>query len=97
MFQQNQLTDFMLTTDGMRIPCHKVLLAASSKFFRIKFIINPESLEHNRLEIEDIEFETLRSIVSFIYSGSIQLTVKKTEKLNSSQYQSLVTRTDQHV
>ncbi len=71
----------MLTAEGQSIPCHRVLLAAASKFFHDKFVTHPESLDHNLLDIEDVDYDTLRSIVSFIYSGRVQLTVEKTEKL----------------
>ncbi len=71
----------MLIAEARSIPCHKVLLAASSEFFRDKLIINPESLEHNILEIEEIDFDTLTLVVSYIYSGNIELTVETTEKL----------------
>ncbi len=81
LFQHDHLTDVMLAAEGRSIPCHKVLLAAASKFFYDKFITNPESLEHNILDIDDIDFDTLTSVVSFIYSGNIELTVEKTEKL----------------
>ena len=81
LFQQDHLTDVMLAAEGGSIPCHKVLLAAASKFFYDKFITNPESLEHNILDIDDIDFDTLRSVVAYIYSGNVELTVEKTEKL----------------
>ncbi len=81
LFQQDQLTDVMLAADGQSIPCHKVLLAASSKFFHDKFITYPDSMEHNLLDIEGVDIDTLISIVSFIYSGRIELTVEMTEKL----------------
>ena len=81
LFQQDELTDVMLAAEGQSIPCHRVLLAAASKFFHDKFVVNPESLEHNLLDIEDVDFDTLTSIVSFIYDGRAQLTVEKTEKL----------------
>ncbi len=50
LFQQDYLTDVMLGAE---------LLSAASKFFRDKFITNPESLEHNILDIDDIDFDTL--------------------------------------
>ena len=81
LFQQDHLTDVMLAAEGRSIPCHKVLLAAASKFFCDKFITNPESLELNILDIDEIDFDTLASVVSFIYSGNIELTVEKIEKL----------------
>ncbi len=81
LFQQEHLTDVMLAAEGQSIHCHKVLLAAASKFFHDKFITNPEKLEHNILDIEDIDFDTLTSVVAYIYSGNIELTVEKTKKL----------------
>ncbi len=81
LFQQDELTDVMLAAEGQSIPCHRVLLAAASKFFHGKFVVNPESLEHNLLDIEDIDFDTLRSIVYFIYSGHADFTVEKTQKM----------------
>ncbi len=81
LLQKDELTDVMLAAEGRSIPCHKVLLAAATKFFRYKFITHPESLEHNILNIEDMDFDTLTSVVSFIYSGDIDLTMEKTEKL----------------
>ncbi len=77
LFQEDELTDVMLTAEGQSIPCHRVLLAAASKFFHDKFVTHPESLDHNLLDIEDVDFDTLRSIVSFIYSGRVQLTGRK--------------------
>ena len=81
LFQQDHLTDVMLAAEGRSIPCHKVLLAAASKFFRDKFIIHPELLEHNILDIDGIDFDTLTSVVAYIYSDNVELTVKKTETL----------------
>ena len=81
LFQQDELTDVMLAADGQSIPCHRVLLAAASKFFHNKFVVHPESLEHNLLDIEGIEFDTLTDIVHFVYNGRVVLTLEKTEKL----------------
>ncbi len=80
LFQQDELTDVMLAAEGQSIPCHRVLLAAASKFFHDKFVVKPESLDHNLLDIEDIDFDTLTSVVSYIYSGQVSLTVEKTER-----------------
>ncbi len=83
LFQQGKLTDVMLpgTGSGQSIPCHRVLLAAASTFFYEKFVVHPESFEHNLLNIEGIDFDTLTDIMSFVYDGQVQLTVEKTEKL----------------
>ena len=56
----------MLAAEGQSIPCHRILLAAASKFFYDTFVLNAETLEHNVLDIENVDFENLTLIVSFI-------------------------------
>ncbi len=80
-FQEDQLTDVMLAADGQSIPCHRVILSAASKFFFDKFEVHPESVEHNLLVIDGIDFNTLKSAVYFVYNGRVELTLKKAEKL----------------
>ncbi len=80
-FQEDQLTDVMLAADGQSIACHRVILSAASEFFFDKFEVHPESVEHNLLVIEGIDFDTLKAAVHFVYNGRVELTLKKTEKL----------------
>ncbi len=79
--QQDQPPDIMLAAEGQSIPCHRVLLAATSHFFHDKFFTSSGPLEQKRLDIEDIDFDTLTSVVSFIYSGDIELTPENALKL----------------
>ncbi len=75
LFENEELTDIMVAAGGQSIDCHKVLLASASEFFRRKFVTDPESMRHNLLEIENVDFPSLKAAVSFIYSGEIALTV----------------------
>ncbi len=81
MSQHDQMTDVMLVADGKSIACHRLLLAAASKFFFDKFEVHPESVEHNLLDVEGIDFDTLKDIVYFVYNGRVELTLKKIEKV----------------
>ncbi len=82
IFQHDELTDVMLAAEGQCIPCHRVLLPAASQFFHHgNFVVHPESLEHNILDIEGIDFDILTVIVSFVYNGLVELTLEKTEKV----------------
>ncbi len=76
LFQQEKLSDIMLMAEGQSIPCHKFLLAAASGYFYNRLVVEPESIEHNLLEVKDISFLTLRVIVSYIYTGHINITVE---------------------
>ncbi len=93
LFQQETLSDVMLMAEGKSIPCHKFLLAAASKYFYNKLIVATDAVNHNLVEIDDITFQTLKTIVSYIYTGNINITLEnagdvisacKVLKLNSA-------------
>ena len=72
--KKDKLTDVMLVAEGRSIPCHKVVLAAASDFFQRKLISEDNEsgdVIHNLLEIENIEFSTLKQVVDYIYTGSL--------------------------
>ncbi len=93
LFQQETLSDVMLMAEGQSIPCHKFLLAAASEYLYNRLVVASDAVDHNLLEIEGISFQTLKVIVSYIYTGNINITVQnagdvisfcKTLKLNSA-------------
>ncbi len=71
----------MLMAEGQSIPCHKMLLASVSEYFRRKFVTEANAMENNLLEIEGITFHTLKLIVSYLYSGKININVENIKKL----------------
>ncbi len=77
LFQQGKLTDAKLLADGQSIPCHRVLLAAASKFFYQKRCM----LLEDNVGVEGFDFATLKAIVSFVYAEHVKVTVEKVEKL----------------
>ncbi len=38
-------------------------------------------MEHNLLDVENVDFVTLKAVVSFIYTGEIDLTTENVKKL----------------
>ncbi len=76
MFQQEILSDVMLMAEGQSIPCHKILLASASEYFYTKLVAASDASAHNLLEIEGISFKTLKAIVSYIYTGHVNITVE---------------------
>ncbi len=76
LFQQETLSDVMLMAEGQSIPCHKFLLASASEYFYNRFVVEIETDNHNLLEIEGISFNALKVIVSYQYTGHINITEK---------------------
>ncbi len=78
LFQQETLSDVMLMAEGQSIPCHKFLLAAASDYFHNKLIVDAEAVNGSLLEIEGISFTTLKVIVSYLYTGNIDIIEENT-------------------
>ncbi len=76
LFQQETLSDAMLMADGQSVPCHKFLLAAASEYFYNRLVMDNDSINHNLLEIEGISFSALKVIVSYLYTGNINITAE---------------------
>ena len=70
-----------LISDGFKIPCHKLLLALHSEYFRKFFAYSMNSFqESKKIEIMSIGPSTLYSIKTFLYTGEVNLTRKTLRK-----------------
>ncbi len=74
LFQQETLSDVMLIAEGQSIPCHKFLLAAASEYFYNKIVEDTSFVNYGLIEIEGISFSALKVIVSYLYTGNINIT-----------------------
>ncbi len=76
LFQQETLGDVMLMAEGRSISCHKFILAAASEYFYNKLVVENDTVNHCLLEIEGISFSALEVIVSYVYTGNINITTE---------------------
>ncbi len=76
LFQQETLSDVMLMAEGQSIACHKFLLAAASEYFYDRLVVDTESLNSVLLEIEGVSFSVLKVIVSYLYTGNINISLE---------------------
>ncbi len=81
LFQQEILSDVMLMAEGQSIPCHKFLLAAASEYFYSRLVVETENVSCNLLEIEDLTFNALKVIVSYLYTGHINITAENAKEV----------------
>lgn len=74
MFEKDQITDMTLVAEGQSLPCHKVVLASGSPYFKDAFLeanAKSEDLNNDSLELKDLKFDALKTVVEYIYSGSL--------------------------
>nr|XP_002733689.1 PREDICTED: kelch-like protein diablo-like [Saccoglossus kowalevskii] len=71
--QDNRLNDVTLSVAGKCSPCHAVVLAASSSKLRDELLKNDDhvtsSSKRKRIELEQIDSDSLGHIVHYMYSG----------------------------
>uniref|UniRef100_A0A8C4QMH2 BTB domain-containing protein n=1 Tax=Eptatretus burgeri TaxID=7764 RepID=A0A8C4QMH2_EPTBU len=79
--QGQLLTDVVLKANGCEFPCHRVVLAASSPYFRAMFEYQMQESQENYIEINDVNAGALELLLNFVYTGRIQISVENVQSL----------------
>lgn len=75
--KSNTFCDVVLIVDDHRLQAHKVVLAASSPFFKAKFtsdLTREKASDELEVNIPDFEPDTVEELLNFIYTGEVGLT-----------------------
>ncbi|KAJ8290974.1 hypothetical protein GJAV_G00019840 [Gymnothorax javanicus] len=74
--QERIFTDVLLCSDGEEIPCHRTVLVSSSPYFRAMFCSNFRESHQARVYLKGITPDILGSIVDYVYTGTITITME---------------------
>jgi len=69
----------IIISSDLKITCYKALLAFFSEFFDASFYRGFEEAEKGEVELQDVDFECLKSYVGWIYTGTIESKVSAEE------------------
>ncbi|XP_028818618.1 speckle-type POZ protein-like [Denticeps clupeoides] len=69
LWDQSLLSDCSLVVGGQEIQAHKAILAARCPVFRAMFTHDMKGRRTNRVEVQGVEPEVLKELVTFIYTG----------------------------
>ncbi|XP_018427843.1 PREDICTED: kelch-like protein 7, partial [Nanorana parkeri] len=75
------LCDATIITESGRFPCHRVVLASVSPYFRAMFTSSMLESEHGEVCLLDVSSSVIQSILHFIYSGEAALSLDSVEDL----------------
>ena len=78
--QNEDYTDVTLQSDDVHIRCHRVVLAVASEYFKAIFRCGIEENASDTVQLT-MDPNTLTSIIDYIYTGEIELTVDNVERL----------------
>jgi len=68
----DQLTDIILLVENNKIHCHKLVLGMTSKFFERMFMSNMKESKSNEIELKEIDLDTIKSMLLFMYRDEIE-------------------------
>lgn len=75
MRQEKLLTDVTLCSGNTEISCHRNVLASSSPYFRAMFCNNFLESQQTKIHLRDLTPATLKTIVDYVYTGRISITI----------------------
>ena len=74
MRQTRELCDITLVAGNVEIPAHKLVLAATSHYFRRMFIIELKEKNFLKITIQDVNPEILTLLVEYSYTSKLMIT-----------------------
>lgn len=76
--------DVVLCAEDEEYPCHKVVLASFSPYFKAMFSSQMAEQRQNRVVLNGVEADTLRELIEYAYTSSITITRANVQSLLSA-------------
>ncbi|XP_006011628.1 kelch-like protein 40 [Latimeria chalumnae] len=73
LLDSNRFVDCVLKIKEKELPCHRLVLAACSPYFRAIFLSDLEESKKREVNLEDVDPEVMSSIVNYIYTSEIEI------------------------
>ncbi len=84
--QEGLLFDIELEAQGQRISAHRNVLASVSPYFRVLFAGSFREANESVVELQGIQFESLKTIIKCFYEPGLTLTIKNIEGIYSAAH-----------
>ncbi|XP_067094010.1 kelch-like protein 38 [Osmerus mordax] len=82
--QERVFIDLLLCSDNQEIPCHRNILVSSSPYFKAMFCNNFRETQQNRINLKGVSATILSSMVDYVYTGQITITMENVLPLMQS-------------
>ncbi|XP_040208145.1 kelch-like protein 40 [Rana temporaria] len=83
MLDHNKFIDCVLRIQGKEFPCHRLVLAACSPYFRAMFLSDLEESKKKEIDLEDVDPDVMGKIIHYIYTSEIEITEKNVQDIFS--------------
>jgi speckle-type POZ protein len=96
MWGKQELTDVSFDVGGESLSAHRVVLAAQSAVFRAELYGPMAESKMTSITIKDMEASTFRSMLHYIYHGSLPDAAKTVVSSTMAEYQRLLVAADRY-
>ncbi|OPJ72033.1 kelch repeat and BTB domain-containing protein 12 [Patagioenas fasciata monilis] len=86
MKESTEIVDVVLVAEGEKFPCHKVVLAAFSPYFRAMFTCGLVECTQREVVLYDIPAESVSVILDYMYSADLLLTNQNVQTVALAAY-----------
>ncbi|XP_053327476.1 kelch-like protein 41 [Spea bombifrons] len=73
LLDENKFVDCYLKAGDKSLPCHRLILAACSPYFRELFLSEENEEKKKNVDLENVDPTVLESIIKYLYSADIEL------------------------
>lgn len=80
-YEQKLLTDVVLLVEEKEFPCHKMVLATCSSYFRAMFMGGLSESKQTHVHLRNVDPVTLQIIITYAYTGNLAITDSTVEPL----------------
>ncbi|KAK9396533.1 Kelch repeat and BTB domain-containing protein 2-like [Crotalus adamanteus] len=80
-YEQQLLTDIVLIVEGTEFPCHKMVLATCSSYFRAMFMSGLSESKQTHIHLRNVDAATFQIIITYAYTGNLAINDTTVEQL----------------
>ncbi|XP_043921981.1 kelch-like protein 40 [Protopterus annectens] len=73
LLDNNKFVDCVLKIKDKEFPCHRLVLAACSPYFRAIFLSDLDEAEKKEISMEDVDPDVMGMILNYIYTSEIEI------------------------
>ncbi|XP_059200831.1 kelch-like protein 40a [Centropristis striata] len=81
LLENDKFVDCVLTIQDKKFPCHRLVLAASSPFFKAMFLSDLEESKKREIVLKDVEPGVMGMILRYLYTSDINLTEQNVQDI----------------
>lgn len=81
LLENDKFVDCVLKIQDRTFPCHRLVLAASSPFFKAMFLSDLEESKKREIVLKDVEPSVMGMILRYLYTSDISLTEQNVQDI----------------